>query len=131
MDIAIISINKEKQIVKYAGAKNPLYLVREGNLIEYKADRMPITFSGEIGKYSNHFIDVKSGDALYLFSDGYADQFGGPNNKKFGYAKLRSTLSEITNISMSDQNKHLESEFEIWKGGHSQVDDVLVIGVRI
>jgi len=133
MDIALCCWNEKKQTVEYAGAYNPLFLFRDGELTEYKGDRFPVgTFVGEeVREFSNHEIKVKSGDMLYVFSDGYADQFGGPNGKKFMMNRFRKLLTDIHNKPMDEQHELLTKTFKNWKGSFEQVDDICVIGVRI
>lgn len=131
MDIAVGSYDRKKKELTYAGAKNPLYLVQNGKLTEFKADRDSITFSEEIKKYRDNVISLEKGDSIYIFSDGFADQFGGPFNKKYGYSRLRDFLERIHDVPMKEQKSMLESEFHTWIGDNQQVDDVMVIGVRI
>ena len=133
MDMALCVLNLEARKAEFAGANNPLYLIREGNLIKYKGDRFPIgAFEGsEPQLFRNHEIDLLSGDSLYLFSDGYADQFGGPENKKFMYKRFEDLLIEINGKPMETQKDILFTRLNEWKGKNEQVDDILVIGIRI
>ncbi|MBI3509349.1 MAG: SpoIIE family protein phosphatase [Bacteroidetes bacterium] len=137
MDIAMVSIryNKEKTkaTVEYSGANNPLWLKRKNSeeIEETKADKQPIGVF-DFGKpFTNHTVEVHKGDCIYLFTDGYADQFGGPAGKKFRYKTLKNLLQNISNEPMSVQGKKLDEAFEQWRGELSQIDDVCVIGVRI
>jgi ligand-binding sensor domain-containing protein/serine phosphatase RsbU (regulator of sigma subunit) len=133
MDLSIIAYNKKKNILEFAGAYNPLYLVRNGEVIVYKADRFPIGMSTMDQKksFTNVTVDVQVGDMLYLCSDGYADQFGSPEAKKFKTVNVRRVLSEIWSLPINDQKNKLEQELMEWKGELSQVDDILFIGRRI
>ncbi|MBE9467438.1 MAG: SpoIIE family protein phosphatase [Bacteroidetes bacterium] len=133
MDIAMCSIDYKNNKVQYAGAYNPLYLIRDNELIQYKADKFPIGQSGvdEFKKYTNNEVDVKKGDTLYIFSDGYADQFGGPKGKKFMYKAFRNLLIEISNEPIDKQEEILNKTINDWKGDLEQIDDIIVIGIKI
>jgi serine phosphatase RsbU (regulator of sigma subunit)/Tfp pilus assembly protein PilF len=133
MDIALISLDKDFSKLEYAGANRPLYLIRDGELKDTKGDKFPIgglQYEKE-RKFSNHVIDLLSGDTLYLCSDGYADQFGGEKGKKFMVKNLQRTLVEIQPIPMREQKIRLDAVLESWKRGHEQIDDILVIGLRV
>lgn len=131
MDIAICIYDARERSLQYAGANNPLYIVRKDVVIEYKPDRMPIGISGEEEKsFKNHFIKLQKSDWLYLFSDGYVDQFGGNSGKKFKYDPFKELLLEISGFHARKQNEILESTLEKWMGAYQQVDDILVMGVR-
>ncbi len=131
MDIALCVINKSKKQITFAGAISPLYLVREDEIITYKGDRIPIGHPEEIGiAYTCHQIDLKEKDVIYLFSDGYADQFGGEEGKKFKYRRFRHLLLTIYGLPFDDQKAILHKQFEDWMGDVEQVDDILVMGIR-
>jgi serine phosphatase RsbU (regulator of sigma subunit) len=130
MDIAVCVVDFDKDILWYSGANNPLYLVREGELIHYRADKMPVAIHYRMGPFTLHKIELKKGDAFYTFSDGYADQFGGPRQKKFMSMKLKETLVEMSGLPMLQQGERLNEIFEEWRGDSPQVDDVVLIGVR-
>lgn len=132
MDVAFCTIDFSTLELQYAGAYNPLYIVREGQLIEIKADKFPIgLFLGEEKKkFTNHIMQLQKGDAVYIFSDGYADQFGGPKEKKFMTAQLKETILAMANEPMLKQGERLNEIFEAWRGDSPQVDDVTLIGVR-
>jgi serine phosphatase RsbU (regulator of sigma subunit) len=131
MDMAMCIYHKNKNTIEYAGAYNPLYLIRNGELIEYKADRMPIgIYHVEKEHFTNHEINVKKDDRIYIFSDGYADQFGGPGETKFKSVNIKKMLLEIHNKTMHEQKLILEERFEKWKGDLSQIDDIIFIGIR-
>lgn len=131
MDIALISYSPSTGVIEYAGAFNPLIIVRNGELIEIKADRFAIGRStGKDKAFTNHEVLIEKGDSLYLYSDGYADQFGGPESKKFKTASLKELLINISSFDADSQLKILETTFEDWKAGQEQIDDVLIVGRR-
>lgn len=134
MDISLCAINFEKMEMQYAGANNSLYIVRKKQFIEVKADKKAIgadTENAEMKTFTNHVIKLEKGDMVYLFTDGYADQFGGPKGKKFKYKQFQEVLLEINDKSSATQKQILNSRFDQWKGDLDQVDDILVIGIRI
>jgi len=130
MDIAVCLIDFTDNALYYAGANNPLYLIRNGELIHYRADKMPVAIHYKMQPFALQKIDLKKGDAFYVFSDGYCDQFGGPKQKKFMSNKLKETLIEIAAQPMLKQGEKLDQIFEEWRGDSPQVDDVTLIGVR-
>lgn len=131
MDIAISVIDKKNNSMQFSGAYNNLYLVRDGDLLEYNADRMPIGYSDDKDKnFSSHFIETEPGDTIYMYSDGYADQFGGPDHKKFKYTALKNTILEINRLPLKIQRDRLEKKFLEWRGPDEQTDDVIVLGYR-
>ena len=123
--------HKTTAVLQYAGANNPLYIVRNGELMETKPDKQPIGKHFRNEPYTHHEINLQSGDTLYIFTDGYADQFGGPKGKKFMYKQFKELLLSIYDKSMDEQKQLLYQAFNAWKGDLEQVDDVCVIGVRI
>ncbi|MBE7442827.1 MAG: tetratricopeptide repeat protein [Flavobacteriales bacterium] len=131
MDIALCTVYDDK--IEFAGANNPIYIIRKnGNLEEIKADKMPVGYSGvELKPYTNHSVKMELGDSFYIFTDGYADQFGGKDNKKFKYKQLKDLLVTINSKSMESQKEILNETIENWKGTNEQTDDILVIGIRI
>jgi PAS domain S-box-containing protein len=133
MDIVLCYVDVKNRKLEYAGANNPLYLVRNKELIKFTADKMPITASleSEAKPFTNNKIDLEPGDCIYLFTDGYADQFGGPKGKKFMYKPFGELLCSISDKPMDDQKRILYETFEAWKGNLAQVDDALVIGIRV
>lgn len=132
MDISLCVLNKSRNRLQFSGAYNPLYIHSDGELREFKADRMPIGIHyGEEASFTNNEITVRKGDVLYMISDGLTDQFGGPEGSKFKKAQLKRILSEIYMRPMSEQKKLIELEFLRWKGYNDQIDDVTVLGVRI
>ncbi len=149
MDIALCSIKYKIEseklqttaILKYAGANNPLWIVRPINnpehqklnfeLIDIRPDKQPIGKHFKNLPFTSHTIELQKGDSIYIFSDGYADQFGGPKGKKFMYKPLKNLLLSIQYKNMNEQKEILEQRFNDWKGDLEQVDDVCMIGVRI
>ena len=131
MDIALCIYNKKKSEVQYSGAFNPFYLIRSGEIMEIRADRMPIGFHPKKNHFTNHEIMVKKGDVIYLFSDGFHDQFGGPNGKKFTTKRFKEMLLEISDKEMKNQQDELQLKLDYWQRHYDQVDDMLVLGVRI
>ncbi len=132
MDIALCSFDRKKGILEFAGAYNPLWLFRNNELIEVKANKFPIgnSRSGENNKFTNHEIPLQKGDTMYIFSDGYCDQFGGPDGKKFKTKALKQLLMDSQHLDMAEQRELLNTTIENWRGNHEQVDDILVIGTR-
>ncbi|MBL4710622.1 MAG: SpoIIE family protein phosphatase [Flavobacteriales bacterium] len=133
MDVAICSLNHKTKELEYAGAFNPLYLLRNGEIVQTKGDKFPIGsfLDGETPNFTNHKIQLEEGDLLYIFSDGYADQFGGPRGKKMMYKKFRDVLIGNSKKDLSVQKDLLKDHLLNWMGEEEQVDDILVIGVKI
>lgn len=133
MDIALCAFNRKTNVLEYAGAFNPLWLIRNGEFTEIKADKFPIgnLKSGENKVFTNHSIQLVPGDTLYIYSDGFADQFGGPVGKKFKYSAFKKLLLDTQHLSMEEQGELLNKTIENWKGELEQVDDILVIGTRL
>jgi serine phosphatase RsbU (regulator of sigma subunit) len=132
MDISLVILDRKAGKLDYAGANNPLYLIRDGRMIQYKADRMPIGIHvTSITPFTNQSVEIKKDDYLYLFSDGYADQFGGPNGKKYMYKPFQDLLLKHHDKPMELQKEILDNTFGKWKNEREQVDDVLVIGMHI
>jgi phosphoserine phosphatase RsbU/P len=133
MDIALCAINTKDKKIQFAGAYNPLYLIRDGEFQKIKGDKFPIgAFLGEdLQKFTNHEFELKKGDIFYIFSDGYADQFGGPDGRKFMYKPFRELLMKIHKEPMERQKEILYETLTQWRGDEVQVDDIIVIGIRI
>jgi serine phosphatase RsbU (regulator of sigma subunit) len=132
MDMGICIIDYENNKIHYAGAFNPLYIIRNGNrIVELPGDKMPIGIAADIElPFSDHIIELERGDMIYLFTDGFVDQFGGAYGKKFKYRSFRNLLLNIYNMSMQEQKTSLLNEFENWKGENPQLDDVLIFGFK-
>lgn len=142
MDISLCVWNKLDNTLEFAGANNPLWLVTSRasatsekavtELVEVKADKMPIgTYLENEVPFSSVSIQLEKGDIIFLSTDGYADQFGGPKGKKYKYKPLIESLIKNSSLSMIEQKASLESAFNDWKNHHDQVDDVSVIGIRV
>ncbi|OFY04582.1 MAG: hypothetical protein A2W99_13825 [Bacteroidetes bacterium GWF2_33_16] len=132
MDMALCVIDKEKMKLQYAGANNPIYFIRDGVLQKFKSDRMPIGihFKADIS-FSKTEIDLKAGDTIYIFTDGFADQFGGDDGRKLKYQPFQELIKSMHHETMKKQHELLNKAFEDWRGFYEQIDDVLVIGIRI
>lgn len=130
MDIGLCVIDRKQKRFEYAGAFFPLYLVRDDMLIEVKGDKYIIGMNPEGIEYTNHEVDLKEDDIIYIFSDGYVDQFGGQENKKFMYRRFWYLLLKIHSLPFEDQKAILEENITTWMSGNSQVDDIMVIGFK-
>jgi tetratricopeptide (TPR) repeat protein len=140
MDISMCAINlvpqkNENNVpvykMKWAGANNPIWINRKTGLEEIRPDKQPIGYHPEKKPFTSHSIELSEGDSFYIFTDGYADQFGGPNGKKFKTSALKNLLVSLKHETMEDQKQLLEEMFDKWKGTLDQVDDVCMIGVKI
>lgn len=148
MDIVFCALAKDKRSVVFAGANNPLWIVRrnqnidrksydvategsEFSLIEIKGDKQPVGQYARMEPFKEQRVDLFPGDSIYMSTDGFADQFGGEHGKKFKYAAFREVLVAIQNLTMSEQRNYLEQSFENWRGNLEQVDDVCVIGFSV
>jgi serine phosphatase RsbU (regulator of sigma subunit) len=150
MDISMIAFDKETNILQYAGANNPLYIIRNNSkkkfsgydynlvkekysLLEIKGNKFPvgIYINNELPPFTNHSLQLETGDSIYVFSDGYADQFGGEKGKKLTKAKFREFILSIAILDMEEQRIKLLEFHEKYKGLNEQVDDICVIGVRV
>ncbi|MCK4852777.1 MAG: SpoIIE family protein phosphatase [Bacteroidales bacterium] len=132
MDIALCILDKDRKSLQYSGAFNPLYLIRNGGLSEYKPDLMPIgIYIRKEKPFKNHNIKTVKGDCYYIFSDGYQDQFGGETRKKFLARSFKKLLLSIHNKPMPEQREILYETLKQWMEGYEQVDDILVVGFRI
>ncbi len=131
IDMAICILNRNNNVMQFAGAVNPIYVVRNRTLIEYQGDKMPVGIDSEQERpFTNHQIELEPGDMVYLFTDGFADQFGGSEGKKFKYRPFRELLTKISEFPADQQKIHLQQTFDTWKGNLKQLDDVLVFGFR-
>jgi serine phosphatase RsbU (regulator of sigma subunit) len=133
MDIAIVSIDLESHILEFSGAFNPLYIVRKGELTKINAHHymLGIEVDEFFHKFENTAIEIQHGDSMYLFSDGLADQFGGPRGKKFGYERLRKLLLGNSEQPMEFQKGEIRKAWDEWKGRTEQTDDVLLMGFKL
>lgn len=133
MDMALCVFDFEAKRVEFAGANNPLVMIRDNQVVKYKGDRFPIGAfeGGNNQQFKNNEIDLHEGDCFYLSSDGYADQFGGPDGKKFMFRRFEELLLEIHNQPMESQKELLLKRLLDWRGKNDQVDDILVIGIKV
>jgi len=131
MDAALCVVNTKTMKMSFAGAHNPLYLVRNGELIEYKGDYMPIGHHLQEKPFTAHMLDILPDDKLYIFSDGFIDQFGGPKDYKYKSKQFKEFLLGIHKLPMHTQQIKLEQEFMNWKGAHKQLDDLLILGFML
>ncbi len=132
MDISLCVLNRKKSIINYAGAYNPLILIRDNKIVKYKADKMPIgIYIREKEVFTNHVVEIRKGDSLYIYSDGFQDQFGGEENKKFLPKNLNNLLLEISGHPAQKQKEILNEKLDNWKGDNPQVDDIIILGFKI
>ena len=139
MDAILCAWDKKTNTLEFACANNPLYLIRNNELIEHKSDKMPVGYSDDLKDFSLKKIALQKNDLIYISSDGYVDQFGGPNNKKFMKKKLKELLLSINQKPMSEQKEILNKTINDWmayinpenKKPYEQIDDLCMIGLRI
>ncbi len=132
MDMALCMLDTRTEELHFSGANNPMWLVRNGQLMEFAPDDMPIgIYYNAKESFTNHSIKYEPGDIIYIFSDGYADQFGGPRNKKFMIKRMRQLIIEISSLPMEEQKQILLKTHLEWKGNNKQLDDILVMGVKL
>lgn len=133
MDISLCSLSLSDLILDWSGANNPLWILRKNSteIEEIKPDKQPIGKYAEQKPFTNQQIKLSSGDSIYIFTDGYQDQFGGEKGKKFKASELKKLFIQISSHAMSEQKKMVDQAFEKWRGRLEQIDDVCVIGVRI
>jgi len=133
MDISLCALSLKTRTLKWAGANNPLWIVHSetNELLEIKGDKQPIGKFADAKPFTTHEILLKADDTIYVFTDGFQDQFGGDKGKKFKASSLKELILEVTPLSMSDQLVRIEASFENWRGSLEQIDDVCIIGVRI
>lgn len=131
IDMALCILDTCNNSLSYAGAFNPVYIIRDHNLLEINGDKMPVGVASEEERpFTTHVHELRNSDTIYLFSDGYPDQFGGPSGRKFKYEPFRNMLIGISHLPMSEQKSKVMQTFNDWKGNHQQLDDVLVVGFR-
>jgi serine phosphatase RsbU (regulator of sigma subunit) len=130
IEMSICIIDKKTRVMEFSGAFLPVYIVRDDKLIEIKGDKKNVVQSFAMVSFNRSTFTLQDGDLLYLFSDGYADQFGGPENKKFMYRRLRHLLLTISKYPLPDQQRILDETIDSWMEGHDQIDDMMILGVR-
>ena len=133
MDISLCVINTQTLELNYAGANNPIYIISNNVLSQINADKFPVGafMEDQIQTFTTQQLQLQKNDLLYLFSDGFADQFGGPKGKKFKYKQLKDILETNMHLPMSQQAQILGDSFKSWQGPLEQVDDVLILGIKI
>ena len=148
MDMALITVNHENKTIQYAGANNPLYIITNKKLsnienieglvdesskyfYEIKPDKMPISIYERMDKFNTHEIQLETGDQIFMFSDGYADQFGGPKGKKFKYKPFKKLLLQNSIYPLEQQKENINKAFENWRGNTEQIDDIVIVSVII
>ena len=133
MDIALVSFDKNKSKLEFAGAHNPVLIYRGNECIQLKGDKLFVGSSIRENptSFTNQFFDLQKGDTLYMYTDGYPDQIGGPENKKFYSISLRALLQSICHLDVQEQRKNLDDSITQWKGSKNQTDDMLIICVRV
>lgn len=131
MEMALFKIDLENNMLQFSGARRPLYMIRDNQLEELPADKIPLgIYDDRDSTFTSKEIEIRRNDAVYLFSDGYVDQLGGPDRKTFKSKKFKELLLSSCHLPMSEQKKVLETTLEEWKAGVEQIDDILVIGIR-
>lgn len=131
MDIALIAYNYGSNILEFAGANNPLWLIRNKEITEYSGDWMPIGIHDRVNEsFTNHTIEIQPNDRVYLFSDGFPDQFGGVKGKKYMYKRFKEFILSIHEHPMNDQKTMIEDESSNWRGNLEQIDDQIIMGVK-
>jgi serine phosphatase RsbU (regulator of sigma subunit) len=130
LDMCVCLIDFENNKMQFAGANNPLWIISNGQLNEIKGDKMPVAIHDNMVPFTNHVVELKKGDTFYIFSDGYADQFGGPQQKKILNKNFKMLLQNIQDLPMLNQGARIDEFFEGWRKDLEQIDDVCVIGIR-
>lgn len=131
IDMALGIIDSETNKLNFAGAFNPAYIVKKNRLVEIQGDKMPVGIAADEEKpFADHYCELDEGDQIYLFTDGFVDQFGGPKGKKFKYQPFRSLILSINSMPIHQQKEKLIDIFNDWKGNLPQLDDVLLLGWR-
>ena len=133
IDLSVCVFNEKKRELNFSGAFHPIFIVRsEKELIEINGDKMQIGIAAdEEQPFTNHVINLNEGDMIYLFTDGFVDQFGGPQGKKFKFSNFRNMLKKIYPLTANEQKEQLKQTFNNWKGDQPQLDDILVFGLKI
>ena len=132
MDCVLCAFDFKNLTLEFAAANNPLWIYRAGQMLEFKADKMPVgKYHSEVSSFTLQKVELQKGDIVYSFTDGFADQFGGEKGKKFKYKPFQEILLKNASLDMEQQKNILDKAFENWKGDLEQVDDVLVVGVKI
>ncbi len=131
MDMVLCIVDRKAKTLSYSAANNGFYILRKGELIEFKPDKQPIGFYSEHKPFTTHKVDLQDDDLIYTFTDGYADQFGGPKGKKFKYKQLEDILVAISHLPLQDQRDILNKKIEEWMHDYEQVDDICLLGLKV
>lgn len=132
MDCVLCAFDFKNSTLEFAAANNPLWIYREGQMLEYKADKMPVgKYHSELASFTQQKVQLQKGDIVYSFTDGFADQFGGEKGKKLKSKPFKEYLKKISHLSMKEQAVKIENYFDVWKGDLDQIDDVCVFGVKL
>lgn len=131
MDIAVCVFDFQNRQLQYAGAYNPLVMIRNNEINQYKANKMPVgIYFYDKGSFKSHQISLQKGDVFYIFSDGFSDQFGGEKGSKFKSRNFKKLLREIHLLPMNEQKNKLQNSLTTWRGKYNQLDDILVVGIK-
>jgi serine phosphatase RsbU (regulator of sigma subunit) len=131
MDISLIVLDPAKNELVYAGANNSIYIIRNNELIELKPNKQPVgLFYKDITPFTSQKFALQTNDTIYLFTDGFADQFGGAKGKKYKYSTFKSLLLKINGLSLTEQKNNIHKESIAWKGDVEQTDDILIVGIK-
>ncbi|HJX70342.1 MAG TPA: tetratricopeptide repeat protein [Bacteroidales bacterium] len=131
MDIVLLKFDKSFNEIEFAGANNPVYVIRNNDIIEYRGDRSPIGYYSKEVNFTNQNIKLQPNDSVYMFSDGFIDQLSGENYKKYLAKRFKALLVDINDLSLEERKKKLLNEFHSWKGNFQQVDDVMILCMKI
>lgn len=131
LELAFVTIDAKSKILRYSGASRPLVLIREGELLEYKANAMPVSSYVKMDDFDQVEVAYQKGDSIYMFSDGFYDQFNGKTNKKYSKKRFYELLQSNAEKTMSDQRQIIIEAFDMWRGEQEQIDDVIVLGAKL
>jgi serine phosphatase RsbU (regulator of sigma subunit) len=132
MDCSLLVLDRDRKQLWFASAHNPVIIIRKGEIMEYRGDKMPVgKHDKDNAPFTLHAVALEQGDTIYTLTDGFPDQFGGPKGKKFMIKSLKELFLQMAHLPMKQQEQKLAEEFDKWKGSNEQIDDVCVIGVRI
>jgi serine phosphatase RsbU (regulator of sigma subunit) len=132
MDCSLVVLDKNKKQLSYAAAYNPVWIVRNSGLLEFAPDKAPVgKHDRDQIPFTQHTVELQTGDMIYTLTDGLADQFGGPKGKKFMYKQLKELLCGVAHLTVTEQKEKISDAFLQWKEGFEQVDDICLIGVRV
>jgi len=131
IDMALMIFDGKTQTLEFSGANNPIYIIRDGEMLEFKGNNMPVAYYDNMTDFTRITIEMQKGDRVYMFTDGFPDQFGGPEGKKFKYRPFKDMLLEIHDRPMEEQHKILNLVLDEWKGDLDQIDDILIMGLKL